>query len=84
MGFKVTPSLGMPGHNQTPTALLAARAVFKAQPRRWSPYPDSEFSTVTQPRVAKSDHFVDCSNFKQSLLKMMTRRKRWSNTTASD
>ena len=30
-----------------------------------------------------SDHFADCSKFEQSLLKMMTRRKRWSTSAGS-
>src|SRR5471030_1204407 len=30
---RLVPSLGMPGHHQTPTVLLAARAIFKAQRR---------------------------------------------------
>jgi hypothetical protein len=30
-----------------------------------------------------SDHFAICSNFEQSLLKMMTRRKRWSTSAGS-
>jgi hypothetical protein len=29
------------------------------------------------------DHFADCSNFEQSLLKMVTRRKRWSTSAGS-
>ena len=29
------------------------------------------------------NHFADCSNFEQSLLKMVTRRKRWSTSAAS-
>jgi len=74
----------MPGHHQTPTVLLAARAIFKAQRRAGNLTRTPSSALSRNPGWRNSDHFVDCSNFEQSLLKMMTRRKRWSNTAASD
>jgi hypothetical protein len=35
------------------------------------------------PGWRKPDRFADCSNFEQSLLKMMTRLKRWSTSIGS-
>src|SRR6202011_1137883 len=36
------------------------------------------------PRWRNPDHFENCSNFEQSLPKMVTRRKRWSSNAGSD
>jgi hypothetical protein len=35
------------------------------------------------PEWRNRDHFVNCSNFEQSLLKLMTRQKRWSTSAGS-
>jgi hypothetical protein len=35
------------------------------------------------PQWRNPNHFANCSNFEQSLLKMVTRRKRWSTSAAS-
>jgi hypothetical protein len=84
MGFKSKRLAWYARNNQSPTVLLAARAILKAQSR--SCYLTRTPSSVLSrnPGWRNSDHFVGCSNFEQSLLKMMTRRKRWSNSASSD
>jgi hypothetical protein len=77
---KVNASLGMPGDNQIPMVLLAARGIFKAQSRHCYLARNPSSALSRNPGWRNSDHFVGCSNFEQSLLKMMTRRKRWSNS----
>jgi hypothetical protein len=74
----------MPGNNQIPMVLLAARGIFKAQSRHWYLARNPSSALSRNPGWRNSDHFVGCSNFEQSLLKMMTRRKRWSNSAGSD
>jgi hypothetical protein len=46
--------------------------------------PNSQFgSGHCNPEWRNRDHFANCSNFEQSLLKLMTRRKRWSTSAGS-
>jgi hypothetical protein len=53
-------------------------------PRRPTPIPKCYLLPRGCNRVWRNpDHFVNCSNFEQSLLKMMTRRKRWSTSAGS-
>jgi hypothetical protein len=81
---KINASLGMPGNTHSPTVLLAARAIFKAQSHHCYLARNPSSALSRNPGWRNSDHFAGCSNFEQSLLKMMTRRKRWSNSAGSD
>jgi hypothetical protein len=60
-------SLRPPSASAPPTSLPTAGSTAPICNRRW--------------RIP--NHFADCCNFEQSLLKMVTRRKRWSTSAGS-
>src|SRR6478735_6656203 len=56
---------------------------FQYFPISLPPYPNANPHARCNPGWRNPDHFVNCSNFEQSLLKMVTRQKRWSTSAGS-
>jgi hypothetical protein len=85
MGFKSNALARYARTSPDPRRCCWPRALFSKLIRAAGNLTRTPSSALSRnPGWRNSDHFADCSNFEQSLLKMMTRRKRWSNTAASD
>ena len=59
-----------------------ATAVYQGPPATFLPTPGSGPPICNQQWLVPN-HYSDCSNFEQSLPKMVTRRKRWSTSAGS-
>lgn len=55
----------------------------RSPPEPPTPLPGAGGRKIITPKWRNPDHFAYCSNFEQSLLKLVTRRKRWSTTAFS-
>jgi hypothetical protein len=65
-----------------PAATGGAGVPFQAFPGPYSLTPRRS-AVAYNPKWRNGNHFANCSNFEQTLLKLMTRQKRWSTSLGS-